>query len=69
MTLTEFRRNANDFFHKNSQKMRYGQAIMVYLNGVNNVIYNGVPDWADPFYDNGRVEMLYQYLETVWTSN
>ncbi len=41
---------------------------MVYLNGVNNVIYNGVPDWADPFYDNGRVEMLYQYLETVWTS-
>lgn len=68
MTLTEFRRNATEFFVNHQPSLRYGQATMVYLNGVNTTLYNNVPDWANPFYDDKKVEMFYQHLEEVWDS-
>ena len=63
MTTTEFKRRANEFFIRHELSLRYGQAQMVYLNGVNPTLCKSVPDWADPSYDDSKVEDFYQHLE------
>ncbi len=66
MTFTQFRLSAKEFFIKNENTLRFGEALMIYLQGVSPYHYKNIPDYANPFYDDTKVDEFFNYLSKKW---
>jgi hypothetical protein len=67
MTFSDFRLSAKEFFIEYGSVLRYGQALMIRLNGTSPYLYKSIPDYANPFYDDNRADEFFNYLSLNWS--